>query len=81
MTLHIETVRPALWDRKTASGVDELRRFRHVFRNLYQSELDPERLALIQDRLRALLGRFRGAHAAFIENIDRLLEALQPLDR
>ena len=64
-----------------ASGVDELRRFRHVFRNLYQSELDPERLALIQDRLPALLGRFRGAHAAFIENIDRLLEAMRPLDR
>ena len=80
MTLNIETVRPALWDRKTAAGVDELRRFRHVFRNLYQSELDPERLALIQNRLPALLGRFRGAHAAFIENIDRLLQTTRRLD-
>jgi len=42
MMLDIEGVRPALLNRGLAGRIDELRSFRHIFRNIYQSELDPK---------------------------------------
>ena len=42
MLLDIEGVRPALLNRGLAGRIDELRSFRHIFRNIYQSELDPK---------------------------------------
>ena len=76
MTLDIETVRPALWDRDTAALIDELRRFRHAFRNLYESDINPQRLMLIQDKVPEVLDRFRRAHLGFSTKITALIEAV-----
>lgn len=76
MTLEIETVRPALWDRDTAALIDELRRFRHAFRNLYESDINPRRLMLIQDTVPEVLRRFRRAHLGFFTRIAALIEAM-----
>ncbi len=65
MTLEIEEVRPALLDRDLAERIDELRAFRHVFRNIYQTRLDPERVMLVQRRLASTLDAFVAAHRAF----------------
>lgn len=43
MKLQIGTQRPALLNEDTYLLVDELRSFRHLFRNLYARPLDPER--------------------------------------
>ncbi len=44
MTLEIEGVRPRLLGPETYDSLDELRRFRHLFRSAYRIHLDPERL-------------------------------------
>ena len=45
MQLEIEGVRPALLSTETASDLDELRRFRHLFRHAYTADLDPDKVA------------------------------------
>ena len=45
MLLEIPDLRPAFLSRQEFLLLDELRGFRHVFRNLYSRPVDPERLA------------------------------------
>ena len=45
MQLEIQGLRPALLSAETASDLDELRRFRHVFRHAYAADLDPDKVA------------------------------------
>lgn len=57
MTLDVEGLRPRLLGDETYRCLDELRRFRHVFRKAYTIELDPQRVALVvnqAERLRKL---------------------------
>ena len=65
MTLEIDGVRPRLLDRALAREIHELRAFRHVFRNIYGSRLDPERMRILQVRVPASITAFRAAHAEF----------------
>ena len=66
MTLEIPGLRPALFDKIFAARIDELRRFRHAFRNLYQTELDPKRVRLLNDALSELIADFSGFHKRFV---------------
>jgi hypothetical protein len=77
MTLDIEEVRPALLDRELVGRIDELRSFRHVFRNIYQSELDPKRVELVQQRLEATLSAFKKAHNEFIDKQKTVSDQLE----
>lgn len=45
MTLPIESTRPALLEPELAKRLDAFRRFRHVVRNVYATNLLPERMA------------------------------------
>ena len=45
MQLNIQGIRPAFLSAETASGLDELRRFRHLFRCAYAAKLDPDKVA------------------------------------
>ena len=65
MTLEIDGVRPRLLDRTLAREIHELRAFRHVFRNIYGSRLDPGRMRILQVRVPASITAFRAAHADF----------------
>ena len=47
MTLDIEGMRPRLFRDETYRYIDELRRFRHVFRSAYSITLDPQRMEMI----------------------------------
>ncbi len=71
MQLEIEGIRPALLSAETASGLDELRRFRHFFRHPYTADLDPGRVA----DLAARAARVRGG---FDRDFERFLARLQP---
>ncbi len=44
VSLEIEDIRPAVISLKTSKDLEELLRFRHVVRNIYGFELEPERI-------------------------------------
>jgi hypothetical protein len=77
MMLDIEGVRPALLDRSLAGRLNELRSFRHVFRNIYQTELDPKRVELVQQSLGSTLSAFKKAHTTFVEKIKTIAEQVE----
>lgn len=72
MTLSIEGIRPRVIDRQTAEQIDELRAFRHVFRNMYQKNLDPEKLLLLQTRLPDMVSSWKTAIAGFVNLLKTL---------
>jgi hypothetical protein len=47
MRLDIRPLRPAVIDKAAYETLDELRRFRHLFRHSYDLELDAQRLQLV----------------------------------
>ena len=71
MQLNIPGVRPALLSESTAADLDELRRFRHLFRHAYSADLDPHKVS----RLAAGAGSLR---RAFARDLDRFLARLRP---
>lgn len=71
MQLEIEGIRPALLSEETASGLDELRRFRHLFRHAYTADLDPQRVA-------DLAARAAGIRRDFERDFERFLGLLRP---
>ncbi|MBL8965553.1 MAG: hypothetical protein JNG85_01020 [Spirochaetaceae bacterium] len=72
MCVEIEGLRPRLFDRSYARRMDELRRFRHAFRNLYQSELDPRRLKLVDEGIPSLVVDFAPLHNRFTAALELL---------
>jgi len=72
-----EGVRPALLNRELSGRIDELRSFRHIFCNIYQSELDPKRVELVQQPLGSTLSAFKKAHQEFIKKIKTIAEQLE----
>ena len=76
MALEIDGVRPALLTQKDVPLIDELRAFRHVFRHIYQSELDVEKLLLVDSRAPKAIMAFRSAHDNFLGNLNGLISLL-----
>lgn len=77
MTIEIEGVRPRLLDRSLAQDIHELRAFRHVFRNMYGTRLDPERIRNVQNRVPAALDAFRSAHARFVMELSAVAAMIE----
>jgi len=72
MTLDIEGIRPHLVGPATFDGLDELRRFRHLFRGAYRLRLDPARLALVRSKARALESVYQADMECFLDFLDSL---------
>jgi hypothetical protein len=72
MTLDVEDIRPHLVGPVAFDCLDELRRFRHLFRSAYRLHLDPERLALVQRKARALETVYRADMDRFLAFLDSL---------
>ena len=66
MTVEIESVRPALLTAEVAQRIDELRGFRHLYRNLYDTDLKPDRIIPLQAQFPDTIDRFQAAHRRFI---------------
>jgi hypothetical protein len=66
MTLSIGDLRPALLDDEAFLLIDELRSFRHLFRNLYARPLDPQRVRLVQEKVQPAAGAFIKAHEGYV---------------
>ena len=72
MRLDLTPLRPAIIDDQTFDQLDELRRFRHVFRAAYSVDLDAERMALVLRKALALRQHLPRQLAGFLEFLDRL---------
>jgi len=75
MTLDIEGIRPRLISPTAYDSLDELRRFRHLFRSAYRLRLDAERLALARRKAQILETVYRADMDRFLAFLDSLLEA------
>jgi hypothetical protein len=63
MTIDVSDLRPSLFPIEYSRRMDELRRFRHAFRNVYLDELDPRRLEILNSDIPALVADFRPFHS------------------
>lgn len=73
MSLAIPGLRPAVIGRDTAACLDDYRGFRHVVRNVYTLNLNPERVAALAGNLSpclVLLRRDAVAFATFVHRLD-----------
>ncbi len=73
MRLDLMPIRPPVIDADAFDKLDELRRFRHVFRSLYTAELDPLRMSIALAKAREL----RDIWPDQIEGFQRFLEGLR----
>lgn len=72
MALDVEGIRPPLLDDETRACLDELRRFRHVFRSAYSISLDKDRLLLVIQRARRLRELYPHDLARFKAFLDQM---------
>ncbi len=73
MRLDLTPLRPAVIDDTSFDQLDELRRFRHLFRAAYGIKLDADRLRLVLRKALDLRERFPGqmeSFLAFLESLD-----------
>jgi hypothetical protein len=73
MRLDLIPLRPAVIDAEAFEKLDELRRFRHVFRTMYGLDLDPLRLQVVLRRALELKPLYR-------DQIERFLLFLQEIE-
>ncbi|MBC8446799.1 MAG: hypothetical protein H8D78_03525 [Chloroflexi bacterium] len=67
MRLDVMPVRPAVIDETAYDALDELRRFRHLFRYAYDVELDPQRLRLVLRKAMQLKAIYRPQFQRFLD--------------
>lgn len=75
MKIEVPGIRPAIIDAELEEQLDELRRFRHLFRNLYKSQLKPHRVQEVSGIADTAVERFYRHHIRLIAWIDDLLRA------
>ncbi|GAK61021.1 hypothetical protein U27_00919 [Candidatus Vecturithrix granuli] len=72
MTLDIQDIRPRAISAAAYQCLDELRRFRHVFRNAYVLSFDAVRLGLVLEKALELERLYQGEIEAFLSFLDEL---------
>jgi len=75
MTLDIEGLRPHLLSEQAYDSLDELRRFRHLFRRAYRLRLDVDRLALVRRKAQALERIYQADIERFLVFLESLVQA------
>lgn len=73
MRLEIPGVRPQLISETAYDCLDELRRFRHLFRSAYRLQVDPDRLSLVVKKARVLKKRYQAEIGSFLSFLDTLI--------
>ena len=76
MTLNIEGMRPALLDRPISLRIEELLKFRHVFRNIYKSPLVPAKVEFANQAAHDLAEDFTVCHERFLGFLQTLIVEL-----
>lgn len=75
MKIAIPGIRPAVITPDLVEPLDELRRFRHLFRNMYKSRLRKDRVTEVSEISATIVKEFDTCHEAFVGWIDALLAA------
>ncbi len=75
MKKDIQQTRPAIISDESASVLDELRRFRHLVRNIYTFSLIPEKIEPLVSSLPELWSRLRAELLAFADFLEDVAEA------
>ncbi len=76
MTLHIEGIRPALIDQAISLRIEELLKFRHVYRNIYKSPLVPAKVEFANQAAENLARDFKVHHEKFLDFLQNLIREL-----
>jgi hypothetical protein len=77
MSYDIPSVRPALLtDPDLIERIDELRRFRHLFRNLYKTKLKANKLKIVDEAASEIGSQFIPMHDRFILWLENLATTL-----
>jgi hypothetical protein len=71
MTMEIPKVRPAVIADSTFAGLDNYRRFRHVVRNIYSYQLDPEQLTPLVDNLGETFSQVQQELLTFVDWLEQ----------
>jgi hypothetical protein len=80
MYLEIEGLRPAFMTEQDYINFNEIRAFRHVFRHIYQQELDITKLIQIDSFVPATIKRFEDLHQGYLEKLDVLIQHIEALE-
>jgi hypothetical protein len=75
MTLDLPNARPPVLQRDTAARLDEYRKFRHLIRNIYTTNLDPNRMKDLVAELSTLWPQVRRELVAFAGFLNELTHA------
>lgn len=76
MGLTIEGVRPALLDRDISLRIEELLKFRHVFRNIYKTPLIPAKVSFANEAALGITEAFEPCHERFMSFLSLLIREL-----
>ena len=72
MAQELPDVRPAVISPDLATDLDEYRRFRHLVRNVYATNLVPAKMQRLVERLPAVWSRLRAELIAFASFLERI---------
>lgn len=75
MTLDIPEVRPPALEPETARRLDEYRKFRHLIRNIYATNIDPARVQNLVTKLPSLWTDIQHDVDAFVDFLAELAQA------
>lgn len=76
MAHEIKDIRPAVIGQNNAKSLDEFRRFRHLIRNVYATNLVPDRISRLMSRLPELWKSLHAELLAFADFIDELAKLI-----
>jgi hypothetical protein len=76
MALSIEGVRPALLSVDVLAPFHELRAFRHVFRVIYDSTLNPKKLAIAVEQVDPAVKALLEAHERYVQALREIRDGL-----
>lgn len=77
MAQEMANVRPAVISREKASSLDELRRFRHLVRNVYTFNLVPDKMKTLISDLPGLWSQVQAELLAFADFLSELAQSDQ----
>ena len=72
MACEVDDIRPAVISQNNAESLDEFRRFRHLVRNIYTTNLVPSRIEKLMSRLSELWDSLSDELLAFAEFVNEL---------
>ncbi len=74
MSLDVMPVRPPVISRETYTHLNELRSFRHLFRNAYLLQFDPDRLNMVLSAAHKLRSTYPADFRRFMDFLEQLVQ-------